>query len=162
MRIKFTYLVIIALLALSAFLAYDAFNSYINPYLTVSQVLENSEAYLNKEIQIIGTVVNGSTRIGADGTLFFNLSDGEITIKVVFRGEPPQYFREGEKVVVIGKIVSSKTIIGSKMLVKCPTKYEEEETSRASLFMDPLFLSSLIIGFVAITYFVISTVLKKK
>ena len=128
MKIKFTYLIVITLLVLSAALAYDAFNSYVNPYLTISQVLENSETYLNRELQIIGTVVNGSTQMGADGTLFFNISDGEKMIKIVFRGDPPQYFKEGEQVVVIGKVLSSKTMMGSKILVKCPSKYEEEES----------------------------------
>ncbi|MCK5605255.1 cytochrome c maturation protein CcmE, partial [Candidatus Pacearchaeota archaeon] len=95
---RYTYLILIGVLVFSGVLTYDAFTSYINPYLTASQIVKNPEEYLNQEVQIIGSVVNGSTSYH-DDTLFFNLTDGEATIRITYTGSPPQNFMEGEQVV---------------------------------------------------------------
>lgn len=158
MRIKYTHLIVVVLVVLSGALAYDAFTSYINPYLTTSQVVRDNQAYLNKRVQILGTIVNGSTQIRENGTLIFNLTDGKTTIKVSYQGNPPQNFREGEQVVVIGELVSFCMMEASQILVKCPSKYE---SGGDSLLAEPIFLTALLLGLAAIIYFTISIVFKK-
>lgn len=158
-KIKHTHIIVAALLVLSAALAYNAFTSYINPYLTVSQLVGNSSTYLNKDIQIVGTVANGSTHWGEDGSLLFDLTDGESTINVAYKGSPPQNFKEGEEVVVIGKLISLQTVKSSQMLVKCPSKYEG---GGSSLLGDPIFLTAMVLGLAAIAYFVVATARKRK
>ncbi|NIQ07184.1 MAG: cytochrome c maturation protein CcmE, partial [Candidatus Korarchaeota archaeon] len=129
-KIKYTYIMVIILIALSGVLAYDAFTSYMNPYLTVSQVMENSAAYGNEEeIRVIGTVANGSVMY-EDGFMVFNLTDEESVIKVNYTGTSrPQGFQPGGQVVIIGERVSMNTIRGFDILVKCPSKYEGEGNS---------------------------------
>jgi len=114
---------------------YDTFNSYITPYLTASQIVRNSEEYLNQEVQIIGFIVNDSTSYH-DGAMLFNLTDGEATIRVTYTGSPPQNFMEGEEVVTIGTVVSFYSVDASEILVKCPSKYE---SGRSFLFSEPIF-----------------------
>ncbi len=151
---------VIILIALSGVLAYDAFTSYMNPYLTVSQVMENSAAYGNEEeIRVIGTVANGSVMY-EDGFMVFNLTDEESVIKVNYTGTSrPQGFQPGGQVVIIGERVSMNTIRGFDILVKCPSKYEGEGNS---LLANPVFLAAILLGAGAIISTVVSMVLKRK
>ncbi|MCW3132764.1 MAG: cytochrome c maturation protein CcmE [Methanophagales archaeon] len=113
----------IVLVALSAIFAYDAFTSYINPYLTVSQVAGN-DRYIGKEVQILDTVATGSLNLREDGSLLFDLTDGQATIAVTYSGIPPQGLKEGQKIVVIGMLTSPSHVNATQLLVKCPSKYE--------------------------------------
>lgn len=159
MKIKYTYIIVAVLIAVSIVLAYDAFTSYVNPYLSVSEIAENNAFYVNKEgLQVLGTVVNGSSDWAEDGSLLFNLTDGQHTIKVIYEGNPPSNFNEGQQVVVIGKLISPNNLNASEMLAKCPSKYEGEETS---LLSDPVFLIAIIIGCAALVYYVVFVILKK-
>jgi len=157
MRVKGTYIVAIILLALSVLLAYNAFTSYINPYLSVSQVTENSALYLNKNVQILGNVANGTIQSGSP--LRFNLTDDKSSLRVSHYGPMPQNFNEGQQIVVIGRLVSTDMVEASQILVKCPSKYEGENVS---IFADPVFLVAILLGVGAFAYFIISTVLKKQ
>ncbi|MFQ6075346.1 MAG: cytochrome c maturation protein CcmE, partial [Candidatus Bathyarchaeia archaeon] len=126
--------------------------------LTTSQVVRDGEAYVNRRVQILGTIVNGSTQIAEDGALIFSLTDGKTTIEVTYRGNPPQNFMEGVQAVAIGTLSSSQNVEASQILVKCPSKYE---SGSGSLLTEPVFLASLSLGLVAIIYIIMSTVLKK-
>jgi cytochrome c-type biogenesis protein CcmE len=131
----------------------------MNPYLTVSQVVQNNAAYLNKEVQVMGIVAKGSTQIKGDGSLLFNLTDGESTIRVIYKGSPPQNFMEGEQTVAIGTLASPQVVKASQVLVKCPSKYE---SGVSSLIADPLFLTAMLMGSMAIVYFVVSVASKRR
>jgi cytochrome c-type biogenesis protein CcmE len=123
MKLKPAYLIVAVLVVVSAILAFDAFTSYINPYLTVSQVAGN-EKYIGREVQILATVANRSTEWGETGSLLFNITDGDATISVTYAGVPPQSFKEGQKVVAIGIQTSPLHLNATQLLVKCPSKYE--------------------------------------
>jgi cytochrome c-type biogenesis protein CcmE len=123
MEIKPVHIVVVALIVLSAILAYDAFTSYINPYLTVSEVAGNDK-YSVKDVQILATVANGSTQWGEDGSLLFAITDGQATLTVTYSGSQPQGFKEGQKVVVIGTRTAPYHVNATQLLVKCPSKYE--------------------------------------
>ncbi len=157
MKIRYTYLIAVALVILTVALAYDALNSYMSPYLTASQLERNHLNHLNKNVQVIGTIVNGSAHWGKDGALFFDLTDGETTIKITYRGSLPQNFKEGQEAVVIGKLVSPNAMEVSELLLKCPSKYEG---GQASLLSEPVFIIALLLGVAAVVYSVFSVALK--
>jgi|GEM_PF-490521 cytochrome c-type biogenesis protein CcmE len=163
MRIKPIYLILGVLLILSAVLAYDALFSYMNPYLTVSQVVEDNSKYREKEVQVLGTIVNGSVGWGEDGSLLFNITDGHYDIKVVYTGTRPQNFNEGQKVVIIGKLYQGY-IDASEMLIQCPSKYEEGQGEEAqySIFNNPIFLIAILLGSAALIYYLMFVILKKE
>ncbi len=121
MKIKAVHIIVFVLVALSAFFAYDAFTSYINPYLTVSQVAGNDK-YIGKEVQILDTVATVNLR--EDGSLLLDLTDGKATITVTYSGIQPQGLKEGQKIVAIGKLTSPYHMNATQLLVKCPSKYE--------------------------------------
>jgi len=148
------------LLVLSGVFAYNALQTYVDPYYTVSQIVDNSDAYLNKQVQVMGTVVNGSTTQGGDGSLRFSLTDGESTVNVIYRGDAVPNFVEGQQSVAVGKLVSPQTIQASQILAKCPSKYESQD--QTTLFQTPIFPIALLLGSVAIGFSVVSVTLSKR
>lgn len=158
MKIKYTYIIVGVLIVVSIVLAYDAFTSYIDPYLSISEIAENNPTYVNKKVQVLGTVVNGSSRWAEDGSFLFNLTDDNNVIEVTYEGSRPPNFNEGQQVVVIGELVSQYHLNASEMLVKCPSKYEGGETS---MLNNPVFLLAIIIGSAALIYYVVFIILRK-
>jgi cytochrome c-type biogenesis protein CcmE len=59
----------------------------------------------NRDIRIGGLVENGSVKKEADGvTLDFKVTDGNTALPVIYKGDVPDLFREGQGVVVEGKL----------------------------------------------------------
>ncbi len=135
--------------------------TYVDPYHTVSQIVDNPETYINRQnqVQVMGTVVNGSIE-QIDGSLSFSLTDGNSTINVVYKGDPVPSFADGQQSVAVGRLVSPQTLQASQLLVKCPSKYDSQE--QTSLFSTPLFPIALLVGSVAIGFSVVSVTLSKR
>ncbi|HVA13122.1 MAG TPA: cytochrome c maturation protein CcmE [Stellaceae bacterium] len=59
----------------------------------------------DRYIRIGGLVENGSVKRESDGvTLDFRVTDGNTAVPVVYKGDVPDLFREGQGVVVEGKL----------------------------------------------------------
>lgn len=158
MKIKPTYVIAAALIAVSLVLAYDAFTSYVSPYLSVSEIVRNNSSYSNRDIQVLGKVANGSSTWAQDGSFLFDLTDEQSTISVTSRASVPQNFQENQDVVVVGRLLSPGNLNASEILVKCPSKYEGGNTS---LLNDPIFLIAIILGAATLVYYVGFILLKK-
>jgi len=78
-------------------------------------------------IRIGGLVAKGSVRHEADGrTLDFSVTDGKTTIPVIYRGDVPDLFREGQGVVAEGKLEHG-TFDAATVLAKHDEKYMPPE-----------------------------------
>ena len=66
------------LLLLSAGLAFDSVSNYINPYLSVTQVVLNFERYSGKNLQVMGIVESGSFIRGDGGHPSFSGRLGDL------------------------------------------------------------------------------------
>ncbi len=120
MHIRPLYLVILVLVGGSIFLIYGALAPSINPYLTVSQVLGGD--YADREVQVLATLEHWSA--GEDGALMLRLSDGNATLDVTYRGVPPQGLTRGQQIVAIGVLHPPGSLEATRLLTKCPSKYE--------------------------------------
>ena len=120
MRIRPLYLVVLVLIGGSIFLVYSALAPSINPYLSISQV--NSGGYAGREVQVLAILDDWS--VDDDGGLVLNLSDGNATLNVIYRGLPPQGLTKGQKIVAIGVLHPPDGLDAKRLLVKCPSKYE--------------------------------------
>ena len=136
------------------FLAYDSLSNYINPYITVSQAVDNQNYYKGKVVQILGTVVNGTLTRSTEGITTFDITDGKQALPVLYRGTTVQNLNEGKEVAVQGTL-SSNSIEASQILVKCPSKYEEGSSNTADHY-DWLFVAAIAIALVAAGFFVYS------
>ncbi len=149
MKIKGKYVVAGILLLFSALLAYDSLSNYINPYLSVTSVVRNLDKYQGKSLQVMGVVESGTFDRGNDGTIRFAINDGTETISVIYTGALPQNFDEGKDVVVVGSLNGDETVDASQILVKCPSKYEEEEPPQQN---NHVFLVGMGVALVAVAY----------
>ena len=150
MKIKGKHIVILALLLLSAGLAYDSISSYINPYLSVEQVLGDVGRYKGRSVQIMGIVSNNSISRGENGAVSFSLTNGKEVLPVVYNGSMPNGFDQGKDVVIVGTMKGDGTLQASQILVKCPSKYEGEGAGPLS---DHIFLAAILLFSVAGVYF---------
>lgn len=58
---------------------------------------------------------------------FYMKDDQEVVRKVVLNQSKPRDFERSEQIVVTGKMVDSGDFEADEILLKCPSKYKEEE-----------------------------------
>ncbi|MBW3467891.1 cytochrome c maturation protein CcmE [Arthrospiribacter ruber] len=95
----------------------------------------------DKPIHVVGElkksvagVVEG-IEVNPDKTSFyFMMVDADGTSQRVFYNEPvPPDFARAEQVVVIGSYRTEDLFVADKILMKCPSKYQETEVSNAGI-----------------------------
>ncbi len=114
--------IIILLLAMSA----NAIGDFLDPMKLVSEVTAQPEDYLNRNIQVIGFIVEGTWQKTGPNTYIFRLTDGNATIDVEYTGDVPGTIKPDVGVTVIGTLVSPDKVVSNKLLLKCPSKYEQD------------------------------------
>ncbi|HYN44565.1 MAG TPA: cytochrome c maturation protein CcmE [Candidatus Limnocylindrales bacterium] len=115
-RIIIGSLVIIFILVLT----YSMFSNYIEKYKTINEVITEKE---NKMIWVNGSIQKNSFISSGNGEYTFTLTDGISTMNVSFAGELPLSLAADSKVVILGTLNNS-TFYATKIITKCPTKYE--------------------------------------
>jgi cytochrome c-type biogenesis protein CcmE len=95
----------------------------------------------DKSIHVVGElkksisgIVEG-IEVNPDKTSFyFMMVDNNGTEQKVFYNEPvPPDFARAEQVVVIGSYKNEALFVADKILMKCPSKYQENEVSAAGI-----------------------------
>ncbi len=114
--------IIILLLAISA----NAIGDFLDPMKLVSEVTAQPEDYLNRNIQVVGFIVEGTWQKTGPNTYIFRLTDGNATIDVEYTGDVPGTIKPDVGVTVIGTLVSPDKVVANKLLLKCPSKYEQD------------------------------------
>ena len=84
-----------------------------------------------KEFHIIGKLaldkpIVYDTKLDANKFTFFMTDQKGAEKLVTYKGAKPQDFEKSEQVVVIGKMENNE-FIASSLLLKCPSKYNEEK-----------------------------------
>jgi cytochrome c-type biogenesis protein CcmE len=115
-------LIILAIIFVAGYLIFQASTTVVNPYIPISDLKNNPEAYYGREIQVIGNVTGPLT--GDSKSLKFTLKDEQDDIIVSYKGPIPQNFMEGINVVVIGELDTNGQLIANQILTKCPSKYD--------------------------------------
>jgi cytochrome c-type biogenesis protein CcmE len=112
---------IVAVLA-AVLLAMWGLRSQASYFYTPADIVAGKAAQ-GQGIRLGGMVEKGSLRHEADGvTIDFIVSDGKARTSVVFRGIPPELFREGSGVVAEGRLQSG-TFIADTILAKHDERY---------------------------------------
>jgi cytochrome c-type biogenesis protein CcmE len=84
-----------------------------------------------KEFHVIGKLVRTKpivydTKVDANKFTFYMTDQKGLEKQVIYKGAKPQDFEKSEQVVVIGKMENSE-FKASSLLLKCPSKYNEEK-----------------------------------
>ena len=96
-------------------------------YTDFSAAVENP----GKEFHVIGKLVKNKpivydTKVDANKFIFYMTDQKGAERLVTYKGAKPQDFEKSEQVVVIGKI-ENDAFLASSLLLKCPSKYNDEK-----------------------------------
>lgn len=120
--------IVVGVLIIVAALIYLLISSYSDNalyYMTVKELGARGTIPAHEGLRINGTVAPSSIRWNADKIeLRFKLAEGEDTLRVLYRGVAPDQLAEAQQVVVEGKLAAKGELVATKILLKCPSKYE--------------------------------------
>ncbi len=116
----------VAVLLVFGVMAFLNFSKTIAPYVPFAEARAASGA-----VQVAGFPDHrAATFDPASGQFLFSIEDedGDV-MKVQFDGVRPGNFDQAEKIVIIGKY-ENDTFNASQILVKCPSKYDDQAAER--------------------------------
>lgn len=90
-----------------------------------------AKAFPGKEFQVVGQLnkektINYSPSENANQFSFYMLDNNGLEHKVIFNGAKPQDFERSEQVVITG-MLDGDNFRADKILMKCPSKYNDGE-----------------------------------
>lgn len=119
--------ILVAVLALAAaiHLGYSGWRGAVLYYLTPSEVRGEGRANEGSALRVAGRVLEDSLVWDpAALSLAFEITDGAASIPVLMVGQAPGSVRPGQEVVVEGTVNEAGALVGTRLIVKCPSKYE--------------------------------------
>jgi cytochrome c-type biogenesis protein CcmE len=124
-RVIFAVIVVALALGILVYIGMSQFTTY---YLTVSEFQGKVDSLNGKQVRVTGQVVPESLKWDTGNvTLNFTISDGNASLPVVYKGVVPDTFNAGKDVVVEGKYDPQGMLLASKLITKCPSKYEPSQ-----------------------------------
>lgn len=129
-------LIITLLIVLAGFgyLVYGGIGNNLVYFLTPGELLAKGENVYDKPVRLGGQVVPGTVKWNADELdLRFVLRDAEGTVPVHSSKAPPQMFREGQGVVVEGKLNRAGTFEATSLMVKHSNEYKAPMGENATM-----------------------------
>ena len=115
-------------LALAVGLSLWAMKDNVTYFFSPSEVTE-AAAPTGRVIRLGGLVEAGSVAKGADGTVAFVVTDNVGTTKVIYQGDLPDLFREGQGIVAQGAFLPDRTFKASQVLAKHDETYMPREVA---------------------------------
>lgn len=107
------------------YLIYGGLDDNLVYFLTPSELMAKGDSAHGKPVRLGGMVVPGSVKWDAKAIdLRFTLSDNKGTILVHSQKAPPQMFREGQGVVVEGRLARSGVFESTSLMVKHSNEYK--------------------------------------
>lgn len=102
-------------------------------FLTPSELAEKVEAdpsFRDIGVKMGARVVHGTIeRDVATQTINFEVTDGQQTYPVIYRGMAPDTFTDDVDVVVEGRLAPDGTFHATSLLAKCGARYESEPSA---------------------------------
>lgn len=106
------------------FLVYKGLTSAIVFFKTASEAVTDRAQLGNSDFQLEGTVVAGTVKRVGTSEVQFDIRQGGATLEVDNTGTPPQLFRPGLPVVVVGHFVGASNVFASdQIMVKHSQQY---------------------------------------
>ena len=114
-------------LIIAAILTFKAFEENMMFFITITDVVENNKAPIDREFRVGGLVVNESIkREKGSLTMSFIMTDNKNQLTVNYTGVLPDLFREGQGVVAIGRL-NQNVFIADTILAKHDENYMPPE-----------------------------------
>lgn len=97
---------------------------------TVTEAVDARDADGSDRLRVAGAVAPGSTR-ASGGEVTFDLTDGQSTVHVRHRGDPPELFEDGAPVVSEGRWVGTE-FSSDRLMIKHGSEYSPPEVDADS------------------------------
>jgi cytochrome c-type biogenesis protein CcmE len=118
------------MIAAVGFLVVNAMGSSMAYFHTVSELEASGRGLNGEQVRVGGDVLSGSIdRQPLSTELRFTITDGTSTMPVVYSGVVPDIFSEDVEVVAEGTIGPDGTLVATKLLTKCPSRFEDGSAS---------------------------------
>ena len=117
-------------LALAVGLTLWGLRDSVSFFYTPSQAAQARPA-AGRAIQLGGLVAKGSVVKHPDGSVEFNVADQHHADHVVFQGDLPDLFREGQGVVAVGAFRADGVFEAKRVLAKHDERYMPREVAKA-------------------------------
>lgn len=96
--------------------------------LTISELLESPDEYAESYLQLEGNLIVSSVNYDINKTeLYFEISDGDGILPVIYNDVTPDNFEDDVEVIVYGYFKEGSPFRAERLETRCPSKYEEEE-----------------------------------
>ncbi len=89
------------------------------------------KAPAGRVIRLGGLVETGSVRRGGDGEVVFVVTDNVASTRVVYRGDLPDLFREGQGIVAQGAFLPDRSFRATQVLAKHDENYMPREVQES-------------------------------
>lgn len=107
------------------YLIYGGLDDNLVYFLTPSELMAKGDSAHGKPVRLGGMVVPGTVKWDAKTIdLRFTLSDNKGKIDVHSKKAPPQMFREGQGVVVEGRLANNGVFESTSLMVKHSNEYK--------------------------------------
>jgi len=101
--------------------------------MTIQELRDRGSSVYGLGLRVGGNLDGDSITFNAnDLTLRFTIYDGDVTLPVEYKGTQPDMFRDDAQVLVEGKYGEDGLFRATKLLLKCPSKYEAAATKTAT------------------------------
>ena len=117
------------LIALGAGLTLFGLRDNVQFFQSPSEIDANARP--GQTVRLGGLVEEGSVQRNAEGALIFSVTDGAASKQVVFHGDPPDLFREGQGVVAIGRYQPGDVFTADEVLARHDESYMPREAKEA-------------------------------
>ena len=120
---------ILFFVALATGLALRGLEENVSFYRTPTQLL--AEHNRQQSYRVGGLVARGSVVHGAADAVIFRVTDTETDLTVQYNGALPDLFREGQGIVVEGRLQPDGSLRADQVLAKHDERYMPPEAARA-------------------------------
>jgi cytochrome c-type biogenesis protein CcmE len=135
MRAKF-WIGGVVIVAAVVYLIVSSISSSAQYYLTVKELRSKSQTMSGRNLRVSGFVVGESIAYNPQASsLSFDIVDNREeltstvkanTLKVVYTGPKPDLLQNEAQAIAEGKLDSDGTFVANNLLLKCPTRYEDQ------------------------------------
>jgi len=131
------YLLGFALIAAAiVFLIVTSMQANAQYFLTVTQLRDRGQAAVNQSVRVSGAVIYDNTVLyevrNSEPYLEFSVVDTEDQIgkqkplRIVYKGPKPDLLQPHAQAIVEGHLAADGNFYADNLLLKCPTRYEEQ------------------------------------
>lgn len=116
------------ILALAVGLSLWAMRGSVTYFVSPSEATSQA-APAGRQVRLGGLVETGTVRHAADGRVSFSVTDNAARTEVVFRGDLPDLFREGQGIVAEGAFDAQRRFQAVRVLAKHDETYMPREVA---------------------------------